>query len=538
MGMFKEAVEFNVSEALVDANVQRGRGDKEVYLYDRDSETRRLSYRELLELVNRTGSGLRSIGVSLENRVMILEDDTPEAVACVLGAIKIGAIPFVANTMMTSNDYEFLVNDSRSHTAIVGTDYVEKVESFLGRSKYLKNLVVIGKPEADQISYHEMMEEASSDLDAVRMPPDEVVLWQYSSGTTGSPKGVMHTQGGILYSADTYFKQVLGLAEDDVCFSVSRLFFGYGQGNSMWGPLQAGASTVLAGGRFRPERVLETLERYGVTILFAAPTHYNKMLEDKDVLRRYNLTSLRICVSAGEPLPPVIYRKWKDMTGLDILDGIGSTEAFHIFISNRLGKAQPGSSGTPVPGYEVRIVDEMLNDVPTGEIGNLLVKGGSLALGYWNRYFKTKETFIGEWLWTGDVYYKDNEGYYWYYSRSDDMIRSSGVWVSPIDVEKTLMEHPAILEAAAVQGYTDEGLQKVKVIVVLRTGYVPSPELIEELKNHVKGRTASFKKPERIEFVKELPKTSTGKIQRYKLRETEEQQLMNIRDRQIQAQSV
>ena len=538
MGMFKEAVEFNVSEALVDANVQRGRGDKEVYLYDRDSETRRLSYRELLELVNRTGSGLRSIGVSLENRVMILEDDTPEAVACVLGAIKIGAIPFVANTMMTSNDYEFLVNDSRSHTAIVGADYVEKVESFLGRSKYLKNLVVIGKPEADQISYHDMMEEASSDLDAVRMPPDEVVLWQYSSGTTGSPKGVMHTQGGILYSADTYFKQVLGLAEDDVCFSVSRLFFGYGQGNSMWGPLQAGASTVLAGGRFRPERVLETLERYGVTILFAAPTHYNKILEDKDVLRRYNLTSLRICVSAGEPLPPVIYRKWKDMTGLDILDGIGSTEAFHIFISNRLGKAQPGSSGTPVPGYEVRIVDEMLNDVPTGEIGNLLVKGGSLALGYWNRYFKTKETFIGEWLWTGDVYYKDNEGYYWYYSRSDDMIRSSGVWVSPIDVEKTLMEHPAILEAAAVQGYTDEGLQKVKVIVVLRTGYVPSPELIEELKNHVKDRTASFKKPERIEFVKELPKTSTGKIQRYKLRETEEQQLMNIRDRQIQAQSV
>ncbi len=538
MGMFKEAVEFNVSEALVDANVQRGRGDKEVYLYDRDSETRRLSYRELLELVNRTGSGLRSIGVSLENRVMILEDDTPEAVACVLGAIKIGAIPFVANTMMTSNDYEFLVNDSRSHTAIVGTDYVEKVESFLGRSKYLKNLVVIGKPEADQISYHEMMKEASSDLDAVRMPPDEVVLWQYSSGTTGSPKGVMHTQGGILYSADTYFKQVLGLAEDDVCFSVSRLFFGYGQGNSMWGPLQAGASTVLAGGRFRPERVLETLERYGVTILFAAPTHYNKMLEDKDVLRRYNLTSLRICVSAGEPLPPVIYRKWKDMTGLDILDGIGSTEAFHIFISNRLGKAQPGSSGTPVPGYEVRIVDEMLNDVPTGEIGNLLVKGGSLALGYWNRYFKTKETFIGGWLWTGDVYYKDNEGYYWYYSRSDDMIRSSGVWVSPIDVEKTLMEHPAILEAAAVQGYTDEGLQKVKVIVVLRTGYVPSPELIKELKNHVKDRTASFKKPERIEFVKELPKTSTGKIQRYKLRETEEQQLLNIRDRQIQAQSV
>ncbi len=538
MELFKEPDEFNVSEALVDANVERGLGGKGAYFYHHDTEPRRLSYRELLELVNRTGSGLRSIGVSLENRVMILDDDAPATVACVLGAIKIGAIPFVANTMMISSDYEYLVNDSRSHTVIVGAGYVEKVEKILGRSKYLKNLVVIGKPEADQISYHEMVEEASPYLDAVRMPPDEVVLWQYSSGTTGSPKGVMHTQGGILYSADTYFKQVLGLVEEDVCFSLSRLFFGYGQGNSMWGPLRAGASAVLAGGRFRPERVLEILERYGVTILFAAPTHYNKMLEDKDILRRYNLSSLRICVSAGEPLPPVVYRRWKDATGLDILDGIGSTEAFHIFISNRLGKAQPGSSGTPVPGYEVRIVDLVLNDVPTGEIGNLLVKGRSLASGYWNRYCKTKETFLGEWLWTGDIYYKDNEGRYWYYSRSDDMIRSGGVWVSPIEVEKTLLEHPAVLEAAAVQGYTDGGLQRVKVIAVLRTGYAPSPELIEELKNHVKDRTASFKKPERIEFVKELPKTSTGKIQRYKFRETEEQHLMNIRDRQIQAQSV
>ena len=536
--MFNETVEFNVSEALVDANVQRGRGDKEAYLYHRDTEPRRLSYRELLELVNRTGSAMRNVGVSLENRIMILDDDTLETAACVLGAIKIGAIPFVANTMMTSNDYEYLVNDSRSHTVIVGADYVEKVENILGKSKYLKNLVVIGKSEADQISYQEIIGEASADLDAVKMPSDEVVLWQYSSGTTGSPKGVMHTQGGILHSADTYFKQVLGLAEEDVCFSVSRLFFGYGQGNSMWGPLQAGASTVLAGGRFRPERVLEILERYGVTVFFAAPTHYNKMLENKDVLCRYNLTSLRICVSAGEPLPPVIYRKWKDLTGLEILDGIGSTEAFHIFISNQPGKSQPGSSGTPVPGYEIRIVDEMLNDVPTGEIGNLLVKGRSIALGYWNRYFKTKETFIGEWLLTGDVYYKDNEGYFWYYSRSDDMIRSSGVWVSPIEVEKTLMEHQAILEAAAVQGYTDEGLQRVKVIVVLKKGYAPSLELIEELKNHVKDRIASFKKPERIEFVKELPKTSTGKIQRYKFRKIEEQYRMKIRDRQIQTHSI
>jgi benzoate-CoA ligase len=235
-------------------------------------------------------------------------------------------------------------------------------------------------------------------------------------------------------------------------------------------------------------------------------------------------------------LPPIIYRRWKELTGIDILDGIGATEAFHIFISNRAGKVKLGSSGTPVPGYDTKIVDEKFNEMPTGETGRLLVKGESLALGYWNKYSKTKEVFVGEWLITGDVYYKDEEGYYWYCGRSDDMIRSGGVWVSPIEVEKTLMEHPAVLEAAAVQGYTKDGLQRVKAVVTLRSGHTPSEDLAAELRRYVQEKLASYKKPEWIEFVNELPKTTTGKIQRYRLREIEDQRLMKIREGHAQVQ--
>ena len=528
---------FNVAEVLVDKNVREGRGRKVAYTLHSEAGSRQVTYQDLLEVVNRVGSGLKSAGVSFENRVMILDNDTLEAVACILGAIKIGAVPFAANTMAKSDDYEYLLNDSRAHTAIVGQDYLEKVMAVRSRLKYLKNLVVIGEPRDDLISYHRLVNGASAVLDAVAMPPDEVVLWQYSSGTTGRPKGVMHTQHGIIFSADAYHKQVLILSEEDVCFSVSKLFFGFGQGNSLWGPLRAGASAVLSGARFNPEKTLEIVERYGVTVLFAAPTHYNQILEDRNMLQRHNLNSLRICISAGEPLPPIICRRWKESTGIDILDGIGATEAFHIFISNRAGKVNPGSSGIPVPGYDTKIVDEKFNEVPTGETGRLLVKGESLALGYWNKYSKTKEVFVGEWLITGDVYYKDGEGYYWYCGRSDDMIRSGGVWVSPIEVEKTLMEHPAVLEAAAVQGYTKEGLQRVKAVVTLRSGYSPSEGLAAELKRYVQEKLASYKKPEWIEFVNDLPKTTTGKIQRYKLREIEDQRLMKIREGHTQVQS-
>lgn len=523
---------FNVSEILLSKNLKK-RSNKIAYHLQNEDYSKKITYLELSKMMNRIGFGLKNLGVNFENRVMILDNDTIEAVSCILGTIKIGAIPFAANTMIKPIDYEYLLNDSRATTAIVGKDYLERIISIKSRLKYLKNLIVIGKSTDDAISFNELVNKELDDFSPFNMPPDEVVLWQYSSGTTGQPKGVMHTQNGILHTADTYFKQVLELKENDVCFSVSKLFFGFGQGNSMWGPLRAGASAVLSRDRFNTKNVLNTIETNRVTILFAAPTHYNKILDDLDTLKKYDLSSLRICVSAGESLPPILYRKWKKITGIDILDGIGSTEAFHIFMSNRINNVKPGSSGTPIPGYKVRIVDPQYNDVPVGERGRLLVKGKSIASSYWNKYDKTKKTFIGEWLLTGDIYYQNDDGFYWYCGRSDDMIRSGGVWVSPIEVETVLMEHPSIQEAAAVQGYTSDGLQRVKAVVTLKYNFNPSLDLVEEIKQYTKSKLPSYKKPEWIDFVNELPKTSTGKIQRFKFRKDSEQHLKIIRKKQI-----
>ncbi|MFQ6080449.1 MAG: benzoate-CoA ligase family protein [Candidatus Bathyarchaeia archaeon] len=523
---------FNVATLLVDENVRKGRGEKVVYYYHHDDEARcrKVTYRELQSSVNKTGNVLKHVGVELENRVMLLQNDSPELVAGLLGAMKIGAVPFVANTLLTPEEYEYLLNDSRARVAIVDEEYVDKIEKIRDELRYLKNLIVIGEARGDQLSYYELLKESSTELEAVDLSKDEILLWQYSSGTTGPPKGIMHMQRNIMYSTETYYKRILGLHEKDVCFSASKIFFGFGQGNSVWAPLRWGASAVLYPGRPLPERVFEIIERYGVTILFSAPTHYNAMLQVKDAEKKYDLSSLRLCVSAGEALPPILYESWKKRFKTDVLDGIGCTEGFHIFISNRPGLVKPGSSGRPVPGYEARIVDEKFRDVSTGEIGNLLVKGGSIAFGYWGKYDKMKKAFLGEWLSTGDMYLKDEEGNYWHCGRSDDMIKSGGAWVSPVEVERTLMEHPAVLEAAAIPSYTPEGLQKVKGFVRLKSGYQPSPELAEELKAFVKSKIAPYKRPEWIEFVTELPKTATGKILRYKLRQLERERLSRIRE--------
>lgn len=524
------AEKFNIVDFLLKENLNRGLENHVAYYLHEDEETKRgsLTYGELVRLVNKAGNMFKELGLTREGRVMLLQDDTPEAVANLLGAIKIGAVPFMANTMLRPEDYAYLLNDSRAQVAIVDEKYVGLIEAISASLKYLKSLVVVGKPKEGQLSYFELMDKASDKLEAEETHRDEVALWQYSSGTTGPPKGVMHTHRGILYSANTYFKEVLNLNEKDVIYSASKLFFGYGQGNSIWGPLRWGSSVVLYPGRPYPEKIFEIIEKYKVSVLFAAPTHYNAMIrqmEKEEV--KYDLSSLRLCVSAGEALPPIIYKKWKEKVGVEVLDGLGNTEIFHIFISNRPGDAKPGSSGKPVTGYEVKIVKDPygLEEVPVNEVGILMAKGGSIAIGYWNKYEKTKKTFIGEWLNTGDTYYRDEDGYYYYYGRSDDMIKSGGAWVSPIEVERALMEHPAVLEAAAVPGYTEEGLQKVKAFVVLKEGYSPSKELEEELKFFVKEKLVPYKRPQWIEFVKELPKTATGKILRYKLRQAELQRL-------------
>lgn len=520
---------LNVAKYLVDDSVEQGRGDRIAYHFHTDDEQKckKITYKELSELTNRVGNALRTIGVERENRVMILQNDSIKAVANLLGSIKIGAIPFAANTMDEPEKYKYLLQDSSAYAAVVDEDYLPKIES---QAKPLRKLVVVGESK-NNLSYDRLIRNTSPELEVADTARDSVAIFQYTSGTTGDPKGVMHTHGGIIYSTDTYFSRVLNLCEDDICFSVSKIFFGFGQGNSIWGPLRWGASVLLYPGMARPEKVFQLVERYGVTVLFAAPTHYRKMVQPESKLETYDLSHLRLCVSAGEALPPIVYRQWKAQTGIELLDGLGSTEAFHIFISNRSGQVKPGSSGVPVPGYEAKVVDKDGDRVPLGEVGNLLAKGGSVAIGYWNKYEKTKDTFKGWWLSTGDIYVKDEEGYYTYQGRADDMIRSGGVWVSPIEVEDTLMEHPAVIDAAAIPGRTKEGLLRVKAFVVLDESYEPSDDLEEKLKSFVKSKIAAYKKPTWIEFAKELPRTSTGKIMRHKLRENEENRFRQLQEK-------
>lgn len=521
---------MNAAEIFVDENVKRGLGDK-VAIYFAGEPPRykpeTLTYRQVQELVNRTGNALRSLGVDLEDRVMMIMLDTPAFIATFFGAIKIGAIPVPVNTMLTPKEYEYMLNDSRAKVLVVNEELAKFLDEVRPNLKYLKHVIVLGEPKGDQLSYDELVKSASPELEPVELSKDDFCFWLYSSGTTGPPKGVVHLQHDMLYSAETYARHVLNMTEKDICFSASKLFFAYGLGNAMYFPFRFGASSVLYPGRPEPEKMFEIIEKYRVTIFFGVPLLYARMLEVPDAEKRYDLSSLRLCVSAGEALPAIIYHRWKEKFKVDILDGIGTTEATHIFISNRPGKIKPGSSGVPVPGYEVKLVDDEGKEVGTGQVGRLLVKGDSIAAFYWNKHEKTKKTFLGEWLDTGDMYVKDEEGFYTHVGRADDMIKSGGIWVSPVEVEATLMEHPAVAEAAAVQGYTSEGLGRVKAYVVLKPGYTPSKELEEELKEFVKSRIAPYKRPEWIEFVDELPKTATGKIQRYKLRLREREKLMS-----------
>ena len=509
---------MNAATYFVDANVEAGRGDKVAIYYVGDGST--YTYSDVLEGVNRFGNALKELGVRMEERVMLLLLDSPEFVFSFFGAIKMGAVPIPTNTLLKPHDYEYLLNDSRARALIVSEPLLEQIEPIRDRLRYLQHIVVVGEPHSnDQLSYRELVESASPELDAEEMSKDDACFWLYSSGTTGFPKGAVHLQHDMLYCADLYAKQILGINENDRTFSVAKLFFAYGLGNAMYFPFRVGASTVLYPGKPDPIKFYEIIQEYKPTIFYCVPTAYAAMLAVEDAEKRFDLSSLRVCVSAGEALPPALYERWYERFGVEILDGIGSTEVLHIFISNRAGRVKPGSSGEIVPGYEARIVDEEGNDVPPGEVGDLLIKGESTCAFYWNKHQKTKETIIGEWIRTGDKYSRDEEGYFWYQGRSDDMLKVGGIWVSPVEVENTLMEHPAVLECGVVGAEDADGLVKTKAYVVLKAGYTPSEELAEELKQFVKGRIAKYKYPRWIEFVDELPKTATGKIQRYKLRQ-------------------
>ncbi|HWP49522.1 MAG TPA: benzoate-CoA ligase family protein [Candidatus Limnocylindrales bacterium] len=506
---------FNVATAFIDENLVQGRGRKIALYY----EDKTYTYQEVFDRVNKAGNALKELGVEMEQRVLMIMLDSPEFVATFWGAIKIGAVPVPVNTLMRAADYEYFLNNSRAKVLVVHEALLPEIEKIQKRLKYLRHIVVVGKAKESQLSFYEMLDRASPNLEAAETHKDDVAFWLYSSGSTGLPKGAVHLQHDMMYCAEYYARGILGITEQDITFSAAKLFFAYGLGNNMYFPFRVGASAVLYPGRPTPDKMFEILKKYRPTLFYAVPTLYGAMLQVAEKDAQYEVPpSVRLCISAGEALPAEIYRRWKDRFGVEILDGIGSTEVLHIFLSNQPGKVKPGSSGTVVPGYEAKIVDEGDQEVPVGEIGNLLIKGDSTAAYYWNNQEKTRQTILGEWIRTGDKYYLDSEGYYWYCGRSDDMLKVGGMWVSPVEVESTLIEHPAVLESAVVGALDEENLIKPKAFVVLREGYHPSPELVEELQAFVKNKIAPYKYPRWIEFVKELPKTATGKIQRFKLR--------------------
>jgi benzoate-CoA ligase family protein len=433
--------------------------------------------------------------------------------------MKIGAVPVPVNTMMRAQDYVYFLNDSRARVVIAHRALWDEVAKVRDQLTYLKHVVLVGEPEPGYHAFDQWMAQAAPVLEPAPTSKDDTAFWLYSSGSTGFPKGAVHLHHDMIYCSDLYARPILNIGPDDITFSAAKLFFAYGLGNNLYFPFRVGASAILYPGRPLPETMFEIITRDKPTLFFGVPTLYASMLAMPNAESRYDLSSLRLCVSAGEALPPELFKRWKERFGTEILDGIGTTEILHIFISNQAGRVKPGSSGTVVPGYEARIVDEDSHPVRSGDIGNLLVKGESTCAYYWNQHEKTKQTIKGDWIVTGDKYYQDEDGYYWYAGRADDMLKVGGIWVSPIEVENTLIQHPAVLEAAVVGHEDDERLVKPKAFVVLKEPYSASPALEEELKVFVKDKIAPYKYPRWITFLPELPKTATGKIQRFKLRE-------------------
>ena len=502
---------YNAAATFVDENITAGRGGRTAIYYQDQTFT----YQDVYEKVNRTGNALKELGVEIEHRVLVVLPDSPEFAFSFFGAIKIGAVPIPTNPWMAAKDYEYLINDSRARVVIAHESIFPEIEKVLDQTRFLKHVVVVGKAGGKALSYESLIARASDKLQAEQTTKDDVCFWGYTSGSTGAPKGAVHLQHDMITISDLFVKPVLGMNENDLCFSASKMFFSYGLGNSLYFPFRFGASTVLWPEKPDPEKILQVIEKYQPTFFFSVPTLFARFLR---IEKKYDLSSLRICLSSGEPLPPAIFHQWKERTGLELLDVVGSTEATHDFLANRPGRAKAGSSGEVTPAFEAKIVDDEGRPVPLGEVGNLMVKGDANAPYYWNKHEQTKRMMQGEWLKTGDTYYRDEEGYYWYCGRSDDMLKVGGLWVSPIEIENTLIEHPAVLEVGVIGATDSDGLIKPKAYILLKSEFTACDELRVELQTFVKNKLAPYKYPRWVEFVDELPKTVTGKIQRFRLR--------------------
>ena len=507
---------FNVSTYFVDRNVDEGRGAKVAIEYGDE----RITYQDVLDRVNRFGNALRhTLEMRPEERVLLLLLDSPAFVYSFFGAIKGGAVPVPVNTLWKANDYEYVLNDSRARVLVVSEELLPKIHEIpAGRLRYLREVVVVGRPAADTHSFDELVRASDASLDAEPAGKDAAAFWNYSSGSTGAPKGCVHRHQDMVVCAENYAQGVLGVTPDDRLFSVAKLFFAYGLGNGMYFPFSVGATSILFPGAPTAANVYGVIEQHRPTVLFSVPTGYGMLLAHTRDQGDFDLSSLRVAVSAGEALPPALYHRFKERFGLDILDGIGSTETLHMFISNRPDAIRPGSSGLVIPGYEAKLVDEQNREVARGDIGNLLIKGESTCTSYWNKHDKTRATIEGFWIRTGDKYTQDEDGFYWYAGRTDDMLKVGGLWVSPIEVENALIAHASVLECAVVGRDDHDGLTKPQAFVVLKPEVEGSTDLAQQLQQFVRERLAEYKRPRWVDFVSELPKTATGKIQRFKLR--------------------
>nr|WP_315597798.1 benzoate-CoA ligase family protein [uncultured Cupriavidus sp.] len=513
---------YNAADDLLTRNLLAGRGAKTAYIDDMGS----VSFAELDTRCRRFAAALHEAGFRRDERILLCALDTIDFPTVFLGCLLAGVVPVAVNTLLTADDYAYMLEHSGARAVVVSAPLLPTMRAALDKAALAPDLIVAapyGNEAAEQatVTLANMLANAGALATVAPTGPDDMAFWLYSSGSTGRPKGTVHTHDNLFHTADLYARQVLGMREDDVVFSAAKLFFAYGLGNALTFPLSVGATTVLMAERPTPQAVFRRLTEYRPTIFCGVPTLFAGMLAAADLPARGNV-ALRVCTSAGEALPRDIGDRFLAHFGCDILDGIGSTEMLHIFLSNRPGDVRYGTTGRPVPGYELKLLDERGEPCAAGEIGDLYIKGPSAALMYWSNRDKSRDTFVGVWTRSGDKYVCDTDGYYTYAGRSDDMLKVGGIYVSPFEVEAALAQHPAILEAAVIGVADAADLVKPKAFVVLRPGQQWHDGMAAELQAFVKTKLAPYKYPRQIECVDELPKTATGKIQRFRLRQREE----------------
>ncbi len=507
---------FNMVRLLLDRHLKEGRQERTAIIFQDDE----LSYRQLGRLTHKIGNGLLGLGVKPKERIIILLYDRPEFMALFLGAMKIGAVPVPVNILAAAKDWEYFISDSQASTIVMEAELQDKLAAFLSTAPHVKNVVVYGGAKNSAIDLDRLIEAADAALETYPTSKLDHSYWLYTSGTTGVPKAVMHLHKDLVYAVETWGHHVVDFKPDDRVFCMSKLFFSYGLNYSLYLPLYYGASMILNPDRPTPEAILSIIEKHRPTGLFSVPTAYGQMLNHLEESESHpDLSCLRFCITAGEALPGSLFKRWRDRFGIEIFDGLGSSEVGFIFVSNRPGKIKENASGTPLPGYTIDVRDEQGKSVAPCELGELWVKSNTIFHGYWNQPEKTAETLVDGWMKTGDMGYQDADGYFFFSARANDTMKVSGIWVSPLEVEDALLSHPSVAECAVV-GFEDAmGLIKPKGFVTLKNGVEPSNMLVKALQDHVKQNLAPYKYPRVIEFVDELPKTSTGKIQRYKLRE-------------------